>query len=233
MTYPQDAHRYALSTDVMQMTSSLLSQDLQEYVDSLPATRQKGSPERMWTKIHPSPVVFQCSKCKEYLPVTNFYPVRGANPARKDVLGAKRNSRCRDCCMNTYFDSDPRRKLLYSAKGRAREKGLEFSITVDDIVIPEYCPVLGIKLQASVRTGRLSIDKLWFSPTIDRLDNAEGYTPDNIRVISHRANSLKNNATLEELKQIVEYMERELKVKHDNKPLAENAHTYPTARITS
>jgi hypothetical protein len=45
------------------------------------------------------------------------------------------------------------------------------------------------------------------SPSVDRIDNTLGYTPDNVCVISHRANQLKRNASLDELKRIVAYME--------------------------
>jgi hypothetical protein len=45
------------------------------------------------------------------------------------------------------------------------------------------------------------------SPSIDRVDSSKGYTKDNIQVISHRANNLKNNATLEELRKLVTYVE--------------------------
>src|SRR5690349_6461235 len=49
--------------------------------------------------------------------------------------------------------------LLRHAKARAAKKGIEFSIAEDDIILPEYCPILGIKLSRdSVRTG-YSLDK--------------------------------------------------------------------------
>ncbi len=86
-------------------------------------------------------------------------------------------------------------------------KGLEFDITIDDVVIPEYCPVLGIKLEATVGTGRRNLNELESSPSIDRIDNSRGYTKDNIMVISLRANNLKKDATLQEVKALVRYME--------------------------
>jgi hypothetical protein len=42
---------------------------------------------------------------------------------------------------------------------------------------------------------------------LDRIDNSKGYVPSNIAVISMRANMIKNNATLAELKAIVAYIE--------------------------
>jgi hypothetical protein len=97
--------------------------------------------------------------------------------------------------------------MLNSARQRAKMKGLEFDLTKEDIVIPEYCPVLGIKLEATVGTGRRNLDELESSPSIDRVDNSRGYTRDNIMVISLRANNLKKDATLHELKSLVRYLE--------------------------
>jgi len=85
--------------------------------------------------------------------------------------------------------------------------GLECTITVDDIVIPETCPVLGIPLFARIGAGRSNRDQVENSPSLDRIDNGKGYIPNNIAVISMRANMIKNNATLAELKAIVAYME--------------------------
>lgn len=45
------------------------------------------------------------------------------------------------------------------------------------------------------------------SPTLDRLNNAWGYVPGNIAVISHRANKLKGDATAKELRRIATWME--------------------------
>ena len=88
------------------------------------------------------------------------------------------------------------------AKKRAKKAGIHFDITSDDIVIPEICPVLGIPLMIGGR-GNGS------SPSLDRLVPDLGYVPDNIRVISYRANRIKGNATAEELRAIVDYIDRE------------------------
>lgn len=90
--------------------------------------------------------------------------------------------------------------LFISSKNRAKKKNIEFTITQEDIIIPDICPVFGVPLDRS------AADRV-YSPSIDRFDNDVGYTKDNIRIISTRANKLKNNATLEELKNIVEYLE--------------------------
>lgn len=96
---------------------------------------------------------------------------------------------------------NPVKHMLYDARKRAKAKGLPFNITEKDIFIPEICPVLGIPLFIG-ESGRSP-----HSPSLDRINNLLGYTKDNVAVISLRANVLKNDASIEELKAIVKYME--------------------------
>jgi len=42
---------------------------------------------------------------------------------------------------------------------------------------------------------------------LDRIDNNKGYIKDNVWVISRKANTIKNNASLEELKALVAALE--------------------------
>ena len=93
--------------------------------------------------------------------------------------------------------------MLKAKKANAKAKGIEFSLQAEDIAIPDKCPVLGIPLEACISKG-----KRGNSPTIDRLDPSKGYTPDNVRIISHRANRKKQDCTVEELRLILAYMEQ-------------------------
>jgi hypothetical protein len=81
--------------------------------------------------------------------------------------------------------------LLQDARRRARLRGLPFNITVHDLVIPERCPDLGIKIE--VGGPRRS----W--PSIDRIRPELGYVRGNVRVISLMANAMKRDATAEEM----------------------------------
>jgi len=94
--------------------------------------------------------------------------------------------------------------LWSAAKERSVRFGREFSIAVSDIVIPKMCPVLGIPLFKG--NGKQSGN----SPTLDRIDTTRGYTKDNVAVISLRANSLKQDATVEVLEKLIKYIKKEL-----------------------
>jgi hypothetical protein len=96
-----------------------------------------------------------------------------------------------------YAMNNPERGLLKTARHRALKKGTEFSIDLSDIVIPEFCPVLGIPLVISDGTGKPGgrMD----SPSLDRIDNEKGYVKGNVQVISHMANSMKFTANKKQL----------------------------------
>lgn len=79
--------------------------------------------------------------------------------------------------------------LLKAAKSRARIYNLPFDITVEDIVIPKYCPILEIELFSGI--GKTCNN----SPSVDKIIPELGYVRGNVRVISHLANMMKNSAT--------------------------------------
>jgi hypothetical protein len=88
------------------------------------------------------------------------------------------------------------RLAVTDAKKRAKRKGIEFDLNYKDIEVPATCPLLGIPL---FRVGGKATDN---TPSLDRIDNARGYTKDNVWVISWRANSIKRDSTPSELVQI-------------------------------
>lgn len=85
--------------------------------------------------------------------------------------------------------------LLRSARDRAKQEGLPFSITKEDVPIPTHCPVLGVKLEVHTR----------YAPSIDKIEPSKGYIPGNVWVISWKANSMKLDASPDELKRFCEY----------------------------
>jgi hypothetical protein len=95
----------------------------------------------------------------------------------------------------------PEKSLLRLALKRSVVRGSTFSITVGDVVIPTHCPVLGIPLFVGNRQQKDN------SPTIDEIHPGGGYVKGNIAVISWRANRLKSDATLEEMRKVVKYYE--------------------------
>ena len=106
-----------------------------------------------------------------------------------------------DSLKNWREATDPRKIIIYNTRSSAKKRGIFFDLIIDDIIIPEVCPVLGIVLDKNQPDAK---------PSIDRIDNTKGYVKDNIMTISWRANKLKNDGSLDELRAIVAYMERHL-----------------------
>ncbi len=97
-----------------------------------------------------------------------------------------------------YKLANPVKYLLWGARARAKNNNIEFSVTEHDIAIPKNCPVLGIPLFIG---GWQNPN----SPSLDRIDNQKDYVKGNVQVISFRANDLKNDATIEELKSLAKW----------------------------
>lgn len=91
------------------------------------------------------------------------------------------------------------RVKLHAARTRSQKNGWAFDLEEKDVVIPSVCPVLGIPLSSSGEKKN--------HPSLDRINNAKGYVKGNVAVISHRANLLKSDATIPELRAILAYME--------------------------
>lgn len=96
--------------------------------------------------------------------------------------------------------ADPIRNRLYDIKSRCRKVGIEFDLKEEDIVMPDVCPVLGIKLEK----GSGSIQNA--SPSFDRIDPSKGYVKGNIQILSVKANAMKRDATPEELRMFARWV---------------------------
>ncbi len=150
-----------------------------------------------------------CKKCNTNKPTTAF----ARHPQTRDGFAGNCKA-CENVARNIRRLGKPPRKdggwparspesaLRQYAAVRAREQGVAITITKADIVIPDFCPCLGIPLARGAGKHQAG------SPSIDRIDPARGYTPDNIWVISRRANVIKSDATLAELEMIVAALRR-------------------------
>jgi hypothetical protein len=152
-----------------------------------------------------------CNSCKIVKPTTEFHKCA----RNKDGLQRK----CKSCASelsrawyhthvahkkNTskeWWSRNVERGLMLAARYRAKRDGLPFSIRVEDISIPKYCPILGTELKQSAGSGGGPT-----SPSLDRIIPELGYVPGNIQVISGLANRLKTDATPKELLKFAEWV---------------------------
>jgi hypothetical protein len=159
----------------------------------------------------------ECTNCKELKDEGEFY----LDLRRRSGFFAEckkcNNARSNNWYVNNYPDkrheyvdrvnrnrkAKPKDQLLRGAKSRAKIKGIKFSITVNDIDWSEICPVFGFPMTYG-GNGKKTPDRN--AASLDRVDNSLGYVPGNVIVISHRANALKRDASLEELEALVKWL---------------------------
>lgn len=132
--------------------------------------------------------VSRCKECRKKYNRDNAGKIRENN--RRWRLRPEYRQRKAILSKESYWRN---RALHMWTQARRNRRGLEFAIAKEDIVIPDNCPIFNI-----------SFDRDRFSPSLDRIDNTKGYIPGNIRVISKLANTMKNSATLQELKTFCE-----------------------------
>lgn len=143
-----------------------------------------------------------CNKCKNWKDALDFnFRKNGIRMCKScETNYRKKNQKEITRKAVEWSKLNKEKKMFYAAKCRAKINNIPFNLEISDIVVPEYCPVLGFKLI-------LSEDKNT-SPSLDRIVPELGYIKGNVRVISWRANWLKNNATLDEIKCLYLYLEK-------------------------
>ena len=142
-----------------------------------------------------------CEECNQSLNLNKFSLIEKWNPNSDTKNTCKKcsaklnekNRRDRD------WKVDAARLLYSNIKSRCKRLGREFSIEIEDIIIPEKCPVFGFELKRENR-------ETWMcAPSVDRIDSSKGYIKGNVTVVSRRANILKRDATIGELEQLFNY----------------------------
>jgi hypothetical protein len=99
------------------------------------------------------------------------------------------------------------KEMHRKAKERAAKAGLPFNISVEEIIEligDGVCPVLGIPYTL---TSRKVTDA---SANLDRFKAELGYTKENCAVISKLANSIKTNATTDQVLRVWIWMKKRL-----------------------
>lgn len=132
---------------------------------------------------------------------------RAANPEKYSEIKKRSDDRHREKRRASSLQFKHKywpKYILGHARRRAELAGIPFDLKPEDIICPEFCPVLGIPL--FLTDGRKTDN----SPSLDRIRSDLGYTKSNVRVISFRANRIKNNSRPEELRRIADWVEKEL-----------------------
>lgn len=100
--------------------------------------------------------------------------------------------------------------MLKRAEVRAKKLNIPFKLIAEDIEIPEYCPILGIKLEIG-KNERSGPGRA--SPSLDRIVPDLGYINSNVVVISQRANQIKTDASIEEIDRVLSWLRMKMDTK--------------------
>ena len=161
-----------------------------------------------------------CPKCKQDKDESLFFK----NSAKKNGLTTyckichklnqkpktrEQKDRYNQKSRNTIYNQrwkfkNPSGSLFNQARNTAKKRSMEFNLELEDLSVPEFCPILNIPLffTPGKRTNN--------TPSIDRIDNSKGYIKGNVCVISWRANQLKRDCTFQEIESIYKYMKEKI-----------------------
>ena len=134
-------------------------------------------------------------RVKKYI-ANNKEKVSAAKKAYRERASEEQIARWR-LSNDNYTKNNPEKRIISIIKSRAKQKNMEFNVEPEDIKIPKTCPIFNYPLLKQLVKGKFG--PRYNSPSVDRIDNNKGYVKGNIQIISHKANSMKNNATPEEL----------------------------------
>lgn len=85
---------------------------------------------------------------------------------------------------------------LKNKASRLKDKGKVVNLEPKDIILNEYCPFLGYKIDYRTSPKELFVNN---SHSFDRIVNSKSYVKGNVWIISRLANTIKNEATDEQL----------------------------------
>jgi hypothetical protein len=122
-----------------------------------------------------------------------------------DLVMNKLDVHIKDIIHNYINDANlnTKQKYLYDKlkckmyQPKYKKNGKHINIKPEDIIINEYCPFLGLKIDYRTLPTNIFLNN---SHSFDRIVNCKSYVSGNVWIISRLANIMKNEATDEQLK---------------------------------
>jgi len=100
------------------------------------------------------------------------------------------------------------------ARARAKKNNLPWDLSCNYLreIMTDTCPILGIKFELNKngqKWGKGKNKNNWqTSPSIDRIVPKKGYTKDNVIIISLMANSIKSQATPDQIQKVATFYKK-------------------------
>ena len=158
-------------------------------------------------------VVWQClCVCGKRIDVLSGSLLQGKTKScgclLKDTAAAlgKANTEHGGYSESSSYESRVKHQALVNIKERSRRRGYESDLDIADLPeLTDVCPVLGLKYNKG------SLKDKNASPSIDRKNTNLPYLKkykNNLVFISHRANRIKSDASVEEIQKVLEYLQK-------------------------
>lgn len=137
-----------------------------------------------------------CSRCRVDKSNDDYYFTKG-----------KRHSWCKEC-VKTHTKRTrlkaPTKYFLKNIRSKCKRENLPFDLTEEylDAIWTDYCPISGQLFDLNDCRKRNGAQ-------LDRKNPELGYIQGNVVFISARMNRIKDNATIEELRAILQWLEKQ------------------------
>lgn len=142
--------------------------------------------------------------------IKQLFSQHGVTPEESGLI--VRRKRSREARAAAHFakwgkkeDTDlyqAQRHKFRRKKANATRIGWDWTVQFGELEWPTHCPVLGMELDYFSEFVKEN------SPSFDRIDSGLGYVKGNVRIMSWRANRIKNNGTAEEHRKIADYLDK-------------------------
>lgn len=139
-----------------------------------------------------------CKECRNFESAYYHRTARKRMAPNEALIDIERQKRWKANPENTL-----RKYLLRLSKQSAKQRNLENTLTLDDILLTTECPIL---------KRPFIIGHRWYGYSVDRVDNSKGYIKGNVKIISSLANVMKNSASKEDLKSFSENILNYIKI---------------------
>ena len=139
----------------------------------------------------------QCKKCLETKTLTEFHKNKRQKYGHANIC-----KNCRSQIQASGYKANWFHQTCTLKQSYCKKHSLPFNLDREylESIWTDECPVLG---KPFVRHQK-GHD---FCPSLDRVDPSKGYVKGNVKYISARANRIKYDASAEELKQVLAYVE--------------------------
>ena len=149
-----------------------------------------------------------CVKCGDEKPNSLF----GKHKFTKDKLASWCNS-CKNKQIRDFRKEKHSTKrghlsrILAQRRSEAKRQNVVFDVDLDYFfsIANDVCPILGIALSWGERKGKATDN----SPSLDKIIPSLGYVKGTVAWISFKANTIKSNATADEVQAVATWMKKQ------------------------